>query len=91
MSPDKTQQTQAQRHRAQQIYDALGGTPNVHVIEPCITRLRVQVDDPGQVDEDALRAAGALGVVMSGRIIQVIVGPEADELAGVMSNLAAAG
>ncbi len=73
--------------KAEQILAALGGVANVVDLEPCITRLRVEVSDPARLDEEALRACGALGVVRSGRIIQVVVGPEADALAADIDNL----
>ncbi|MTW08833.1 PTS sugar transporter subunit IIB, partial [Streptococcus pneumoniae] len=41
--------------KAQQILVALGGGSNVVDLEPCVTRLRVEVTDPQQVDEDALK------------------------------------
>jgi PTS system N-acetylglucosamine-specific IIB component len=73
--------------KAEQILAALGGVDNVVELEPCITRLRVEVADPERLDEEGLRACGALGVVRSGRIIQVVVGPEADSLAADIDNL----
>ena len=72
---------------AEQILAALGGGENVVDLEPCITRLRVEVTDPAQVDEAGLRETGAFGVVRSGRIVQVIVGPEADNLAAELEGL----
>jgi len=73
--------------KAEQILAALGGDANVVDLEPCITRLRVEVSDPALVDEEGLRATGAFGVVRSGRVVQVIVGPEADDLAAQMHEL----
>ncbi len=73
--------------KAEQILAALGGGANVVDLEPCITRLRVEVTDPQHVDEAALKASGAFGVVRSGRVIQVIVGPEADHLAAELDGL----
>ena len=73
--------------KAEQILAALGGAGNVVELEPCITRLRVEVADPSRLDEDGLRSSGAFGVVRSGRIIQVVVGPEADALAADIDNL----
>jgi PTS system N-acetylglucosamine-specific IIB component len=73
--------------KAEQILAALGGAANVVAMEPCITRLRVQVGDVGLVDDDSLKDAGAFGVVRSGRIVQVIVGPEADDLAAELDRL----
>ena len=73
--------------KADNILAALGGTTNVVELEACITRLRVQVTDPSLVDEPRLKQSGAFGVVRSGRIVQVIVGPEADNLAVEMDGL----
>ena len=73
--------------KADSILAALGGTTNVVELEPCITRLRVQVTDPSLVDEPGLKQSGAFGVVRSGRVVQVIVGPEADNLAAEMDSL----
>jgi len=73
--------------KAEQILAALGGVGNIVQLEPCITRLRVEVADPDRLDEEALRASGALGVVRSGRIIQVVVGTEADALAADIDTL----
>ena len=73
--------------KAEQLLAALGGGENVVDLEPCITRLRVEVTDPAQVDEAGLRETGAFGVVRSGRIVQVIVGPEADNLAAELEGL----
>ena len=36
---------------AEQILAALGGADNIIEIEPCITRLRAEVEDPSLVDE----------------------------------------
>mgnify|MGYP001812854952 FL=1 len=67
--------------KAQSILADLGGSTNVVELEPCITRLRVEVLDPRLVDDAGLRSHGAFGVVRSGSVIQVVVGPEADDLA----------
>jgi PTS system N-acetylglucosamine-specific IIB component len=73
--------------KAEQILTALGGADNVVEIEPCITRLRTEVNDGSKVDEKALKAAGAHGVVLSGNVVQVVVGPEADNLAEDIEDL----
>lgn len=67
--------------RERELLADLGGVDNVVEIEPCITRLRVEVRDPSGVDDAALKQHGAFGVVLSGRVVQVVVGPEADRLA----------
>ncbi|WP_130864987.1 PTS transporter subunit EIIB [Acidipropionibacterium timonense] len=73
--------------KAEQILRALGGDDNIDDLEACITRLRVEVNDPSLVDEAALTAAGAFGVVKQGTSIQVVVGPEADNLAEDIEDL----
>lgn len=73
--------------KAEQILAGLGGKENVVEIEACITRLRTEVRDASQVDEPALKRAGAHGVVSSGNVVQVVVGPEADNLADDIEDL----
>jgi PTS system N-acetylglucosamine-specific IIB component len=51
------------------------------------TTTLVRRSDAHLVDEVALKASGAFGVVRSGRIVQVIVGPEADNLAAELDSL----
>jgi N-acetylglucosamine PTS system EIIB component len=67
--------------KAEDIVAGLGGADNIVEIEPCATRLRTEVSDAALVDEAALKAAGAYGVMRSGTVVQVIVGPEADTIA----------
>ncbi len=73
--------------KAEQIVAGLGGVNNIVEIEPCITRLRSEVVDARLVSEAVLRSAGVHGVLLAGRIVQVIVGPEADTLAGEIEDL----
>lgn len=73
--------------KAEQILAGLGGAGNVVEIEACITRLRTEVHDAGKVDDAALKRAGAHGVVKSGSVVQVVVGPEADTLADDIEDL----
>ena len=73
--------------KAEQILAGLGGSDNLVEIEACITRLRTEVKDPALINEPALKAAGAHGVFRSGTIVQVVVGPEADNLAEDIADL----
>ena len=73
--------------KAEQILQGLGGDANILDLEPCITRLRVEVEDPALVDDKVLTGAGAIAVVRTGNAIQVIVGPEADNLASDIEDL----
>lgn len=73
--------------RAEKILAALGGAENLIEVEGCITRLRCELEDMGLLDEAALKAAGAMGVVRMGAGVQVIVGPEADTIASEIEDL----
>ncbi|MBT2597489.1 glucose PTS transporter subunit EIIB [Arthrobacter sp. ISL-72] len=73
--------------KAETILAALGGADNVEEIEGCITRLRTEVVDAGRVDQAALKAAGAHGVMVAGTVVQVVVGPEAESLAEDIQDL----
>jgi N-acetylglucosamine PTS system EIIB component len=66
--------------KAQAIVAALGGKDNIIEIEPCITRLRTVLKDISLVDDAGLTAAGSFGTVKAGNVIQVVVGPIADDL-----------
>lgn len=73
--------------KAEQIITGLGGADNIVEIEACITRLRTEVRDAAKVNDAALRAAGAHGVLKMGTVVQVVVGPEADTLAEDIEDL----
>ncbi len=60
---------------SEQILAALGGKDNIVNLDACATRLRVTVKDENLVDEGALKATGAAGVVRKGASLQVIYGP----------------
>lgn len=60
---------------AQDILKALGGKDNVVSASYCTTRLRFEVKDYHQVNEQAVKAAGATGIIRPGKnACQVIVG-----------------
>ena len=73
--------------QAQSIVDALGGFDNIIEIEPCITRLRCELEDVSLVDDQALKAASAHDVVRVGDAVQVVVGPNADTIAEDIEDL----
>ncbi|MGH6616872.1 N-acetylglucosamine-specific PTS transporter subunit IIBC [Sphingomonas sp.] len=73
------------------IVRALGGSANLVSIDACTTRLRLKLVDPARVDEVALKALGARGVVRpGGTALQVVLGPIADRVAGEMRALSQA-
>ena len=69
------------------IVAGLGGAGNIDDLEACITRLRTEVRDPALVDQAALKALGASGVVVQGSVVQVVVGPQADVIADDVHDL----
>ncbi|WP_062076633.1 glucose PTS transporter subunit EIIB [Demequina globuliformis] len=73
--------------RAALYLQALGGADNIEDIEPCTTRLRSLVHDPSRVDSAALRELGAFGVMINGRVVQVVVGPDVDVVASEIDDL----
>jgi PTS system N-acetylglucosamine-specific IIB component len=73
--------------QAEKLLAGLGGADNIIEIEPCITRLRTEVEDASKVDEQALKAAGAHGVMRQGSVVQVVLGPEADTIASDIEDL----
>ncbi|HAI49556.1 MAG TPA: PTS glucose transporter subunit IIB, partial [Enterobacteriaceae bacterium] len=70
---DQTVFTQSERAVA--VITALGGRENLEEVDCCATRLRVTVKDGSKVDEQALKATGARGVIVRGNGVQVIYGP----------------
>ncbi|TRV81517.1 PTS sugar transporter [Streptomyces sp. 130] len=73
--------------KAEKIVAGLGGLENIEEVEGCITRLRTDVVDPSKVDEAALKAAGAHGVVKMGNAIQVVIGTDADPIAAEIEDM----
>ncbi|MDR1118953.1 MAG: PTS sugar transporter [Bifidobacteriaceae bacterium] len=49
-------------------------------LEPFLKRVRARVLDPSLIDVGALKAMGAHGVVISGRMVQVVIGVDTDRL-----------
>jgi PTS system N-acetylglucosamine-specific IIB component len=69
---------------AKQVIEGLGGKDNLQNMEPCITRIRVQLADSGKVDEKVLKKAGAHGVMKMGGAIQVVMGTQSDNIEAEM-------
>ena len=73
--------------QASQILAGLGGKENILEVEACITRLRTELHDATLIDETVLKLAGAHGIMRAGSVIQVVVGPEADNIASDIEDL----
>jgi N-acetylglucosamine PTS system EIICBA or EIICB component len=77
--------------RGEQFVAALGGRANLQSVDACTTRLRLSLADPAAIDEPALRALGARGIVRpGGNALQVVLGPIADQVAEELRSAASA-
>ena len=72
------------REQADQVLAGLGGGDNIKSMEPCITRIRVELHDKSKLDEKALKKAGAHGVMKIGSAIQVVMGTQSDNIEAEM-------
>jgi N-acetylglucosamine PTS system EIICBA or EIICB component len=72
---------------ARDVLAALGGKDNVQSVEGCITRLRLFVNDPSQIDDARLKSLGASGVIKRGKIAQVVMGTQSDRIANRLNRL----
>jgi len=69
--------------RALAYIQALGGAANIVSLDACTTRLRLVMGNQSLVDEAALKRLGARGMIKpSATALQVVVGTEADQVAG---------
>ncbi|HIK16859.1 MAG TPA: PTS transporter subunit EIIC [Leptolyngbyaceae cyanobacterium M33_DOE_097] len=59
---------------------AFGGRSNIAVLDACITRLRITVQDKSKVNKAKLKALGASGVLEVGDSVQAIFGPRSENL-----------
>ncbi|WP_335872519.1 glucose-specific PTS transporter subunit IIBC [Bacillus sp. 2205SS5-2] len=72
---------------AYEVLEALGGQENIAHLDACITRLRVSVNEPKEVNKDRLKKLGASGVLEIGESIQAIFGPKSDTLKSQMQDV----
>ena len=54
----------------------LGGKATIEDVDCCATRLRCTIKDPEKVQEALLKQSGSRGVILKGKGIQVIYGPQ---------------
>ena len=74
--------------QAERIIALLGGRENIVLVDACMTRLRVTVQDSGRVaDKDAWKAEGALGLIIKDNGIQAVYGPKADVLKSDINDI----
>ncbi len=65
---------------ARELVRAFGGRHNIAVLDACITRLRITVNDQSLVSKARLKALGASGVLEVGDSVQAIFGPRSENL-----------
>ncbi len=73
---------------ARQCLKLAGGHANVTRIDACVTRVRLTLKDNTMINDDRFLAIGALAVVHVGdKHLQIVVGPEAEEIAKKMKEI----
>ena len=82
MKATKPTLSQSESQKIMAYIQALGGAENIISLNNCTTRLRLEVKDNSLVNERALKALGAKGVLnkVAGSV-QVVIGPEVELLA----------
>lgn len=65
---------------ARELVRAFGGRHNIAVLDACITRLRITVNDMAKVNKARLKQLGASGVLEVGNSAQAIFGPRSENL-----------
>lgn len=73
--------------RPRRVLAALGGAQNLTHLDACITRLRISVQSPEKVNQQALKDLGAAGVMAYGQNFQIIFGVESDRLKEQIKSL----
>jgi PTS system glucose-specific IIC component len=69
-----------QLEKAKALVLAFGGRNNLENLDACVTRLRITVRDPAQVNDARLKALGATGVMTVGNGVQAVFGPLSENL-----------
>lgn len=62
---------------AEAIVGALGGPANISTLTHCVTRLRIELEDPQLLDDMRLRSHPAVLGVLRRETLQIVVGPAA--------------
>ncbi|MDY0277677.1 MAG: N-acetylglucosamine-specific PTS transporter subunit IIBC [Acholeplasma sp.] len=74
--------------KAEAFLAALGGKENLTSIDHCVTRLRLQVKNPELINRDAIKAAGASGVLVAKNNVQIVVGTTVQFVADELKKIA---
>jgi PTS system N-acetylglucosamine-specific IIC component len=73
---------------AKTILDGLGGAANIKVLDNCVTRLRIELNDSLKCDDPMIKSAGVLAIMHPTRdSIQIVVGTQVQFVADAMKQL----
>jgi PTS system N-acetylglucosamine-specific IIC component len=87
--PSEMQEQLGTNAEATALVEALGGAGNLLEIDACTTRLRLRIANQDSIDEVALKALGAAGILRpTSDTLQVVMGLRADEIADNMRTVA---
>ena len=78
----------SQSSQASRIIELLGGKENIVLVDSCMTRLRITVNDSKKVaDAELWKKEGALELIIKGNGIQAVYGPKADVLKSDINDI----
>ncbi len=84
---DQAEVAEQSSNEAQAFIEALGGADNIISTDACITRLRMEVKNSKDLDEEAFIKLGAKGVIKpSSNTIQVVLGTKAESVAEMIKG-----
>ncbi|MCL1927833.1 MAG: PTS transporter subunit EIIC [Treponema sp.] len=73
---------------AKVIFEALGGSANIKSLDNCVTRLRIELNDPLKVDDPKIKSTGVLGIMHPTKdTIQIVVGTQVQFVADAIKAL----
>ncbi|WP_125702208.1 PTS transporter subunit EIIC [Lacticaseibacillus daqingensis] len=73
------------------ILGALGGAANIVSLDNCVTRLRLEVKDPSKLDDDKLKASGALAIMKAEKSVQIVYGAQVQSVKDGVEKLMSGG
>ena len=68
------------RKKAIDFAESLGGIENITAIDSCMSRLKINVIDTDEIDQNKVQNLGASGIFLSGNQVQAIFGEESELL-----------
>lgn len=78
--------TPHEQSRSESIINGLGGVLNIISIDHCFTRLRVEVKDLTQINEELLQQTGSKGIIYQNNEVQIIYGTNVGQIKSQVEN-----